>query len=50
MEKQAELPIEDQDSMSIDPEWLKLILKAKRNGLTINEIREFFQQTGTSNN
>lgn len=49
MEKQAELLIEDQDSMSIDPEWLKLILEAKRNGLTVNEIRKFFQQTGTSN-
>ncbi|WP_155891055.1 anti-repressor SinI family protein [Ectobacillus panaciterrae] len=49
MKGQIELLIEHQNCEPIDLEWLKLILEAKKNGLTTNEVRNFFQEADTDN-
>ncbi|WJH32286.1 anti-repressor SinI family protein [Paenibacillus sp. CC-CFT747] len=33
------------ESIEIDEEWMELISKARGMGLTVEEIRQFFQET-----
>ncbi|MGG2093454.1 anti-repressor SinI family protein [Bacillus sp. S13(2024)] len=44
MENQVEKKVKDQEQETdfIDLEWQELILDAKRMGLTVNEVRNFF--------
>jgi len=44
MENQLKKTIkhEEREPDFIDLEWLELIFDAKRNGLTVNEVRDFF--------
>lgn len=44
MESQVEKTVQnqEQESDSIDLEWLELFLEAKKMGLTVNEVRDFF--------
>ena len=45
MENQLKKTIkhEEREPDFIDLEWLELLLEAKRMGLTVNEVRDFFQ-------
>jgi len=44
MESQVEKTVKNEEEESdIDLEWLELLLEAKRMGLTVNEVRDFFQ-------